>query len=137
MIKMNLKEIIKFYIHGLALTIIGLAFSYLTEYIDINTDLGLTLSIILLFIVLPCTFAGVNAYLFRRLYNLVIIYTRKTLINFFVDGLTLMLLVLVIGIFISKMCMISSLVNIILSIITPLVFGYSAYKLTGKLYNLY
>ena len=131
---MNLKQIIKFYIHGLALTLVGLAFSYSINYIDVETDLGLTLSIILMFIVLPCSFALVNAYMFHKLHK-VTIYTKPKIMSFMLDGLTLTILIVAVSIIISKICVISSLINIILSLLTPLIFGYSAYKLTQKLYN--
>jgi len=131
---MNLKQIIKFYIHGLALTLVGLAFSYSINYIDVETDLGLTLSIILMFIVLPCSFALVNTYMFHKLHK-VTIYTKPKIMSFMLDGLTLTILIVAVSIIISKICVISSLINIILSLLTPLIFGYSAYKLTQKLYN--
>jgi len=133
---MNVKQAFKLYVHGLILTLIGLAFSYSLDYINIKTNLGLALSILLMFIALPCAFALANAFMFNKLYNRIIIYTRKTLTNLIVDGFSLMLLILIVGIIISKICAISSLINIILSLSTPLIFGYSAYKLTQKLYNL-
>jgi len=134
-IEMSIKQVVKLYIHGLILTLIGLAFSYSLDYIDINTDLGIAVSILLMFIGLPCSFALANAFMFKKLYNRIIVYSRKTLINLILDGYSLMLLILILGIIISKMYAISSLINIVLSVITPLIFGYSAFKLTQKLYR--
>jgi hypothetical protein len=129
-----MRKIIKFYLHGLMLTLVGLAFSFSLDYIDVNTNIGLIASIALMFAVLPCSFALVNALVMHKLYKFTI-YSKINLPNFYADGLLLTILIIATSTVISKISL-SFLINIVMTLLTPLIFGYIAYKVMSRLYKL-